>query len=205
MVESRVRVIEKELAYDGYFKIVRYRLVHSLFAGGDGPEISREIFERGRAVAVLPYDANRDEVVLIEQFRPGAVGVEADPWLIETIAGIVEPGERVDEVARRESKEEAGLDIRHLEAVTRYFASPGGSTETVDLFVARVETTVAGGLFGLADEGEDIKVHVVPFEQAIAWLSAGRIKVATTIIALQWLRLNRDRLRSAWCAGLDGA
>ncbi|MGI9505474.1 MAG: NUDIX domain-containing protein, partial [Geminicoccaceae bacterium] len=161
MAERQVRVIDQTLAFDGYFKIIRYRLVHSLFAGGESPELSREIFERGKAVAVLPYDPEQDTVVLIEQFRPGALGVEHDPWLIETIAGIVEPGEDLRDVARRESREEAGLEIKSFERISRYFASPGGSAETVDLFVARVDKVETGGLFGLASEGEDIKVHVI--------------------------------------------
>lgn len=205
MTERKVRVIDETIAFDGYFKIIRYRLVHSLFSGGCGPELSREIFERGRAVAVLPYDPARDQVVLIEQFRPGALGVEEDPWLIETIAGIVEPGEDLDAVARREAKEEAGLALHDLRPITRFFASPGGSTETVDLFVARVDATDAGGLFGLAEEGEDIKVHVIPFDHARSWLDEGRIKVGTTIIALQWLSLNRDRLRRIWSTDDEGA
>ena len=203
MAERQVRVIDQTLAFDGYFKIIRYRLVHSLFAGGESPELSREIFERGKAVAVLPYDPEQDTVVLIEQFRPGALGVEHDPWLIETIAGIVEPGEDLRDVARRESREEAGLEIKSFERISRYFASPGGSTETVDLFVARVDKVETGRLFGLASEGEDIKVHVISFETARSWLMEGRIKVATTIIALQWLLLNRDRLRSTWLKGQD--
>ena len=197
MVERQVRVVDRKLAYDGYFKIIRYRLAHSLFAGGDTPELSREIFERGCAVAVLPYDPDRDKVVLIEQFRPGALGVESDPWLIETIAGIVEPGEALEDVAKREAQEEAGLVLGTLEPIARYFASPGGSTETVDLFAARVDAADAGGLFGLSDEGEDIKVHVISSDEAFSWLADGRIKVATTIIALQWLLMNRNRLRAA--------
>ncbi|MEL6965031.1 MAG: NUDIX domain-containing protein [Pseudomonadota bacterium] len=195
MTDRQVRVIEQKLAFDGYFKIIRYRLMHSLFEGGEGPELSREVFERGHAVAVLPYDPVRDEVVLIEQFRPGAFGVESDPWLIETIAGIVEPGEGLADVAKREAKEESGLELMALQPIFRYFASPGGSTETVDLFFATVDSREAGGYFGLAEEGEDIKVHVVASERAEAWLNEGRIKVATTIIALQWLMANRDRLR----------
>lgn len=205
MTNREVRVVEKKLAFDGYFKIIRYRLAHSLFAGGEGPELSREIFERGHAVAVLPYEPERDEVVLIEQFRPGALGVDPDPWLIETIAGIVEPGEDVADVARREAKEEAGVQLTDLRPVCRYFASPGGSTETVDLFAARIGAGGAGGFFGLADEGEDIKVHVVTVDEAIAWLDEGRIKVATTIIALQWLMLNRDRLRREWLSSPQGS
>ncbi|MEM9439206.1 MAG: NUDIX domain-containing protein [Pseudomonadota bacterium] len=195
MTDRQVRVIEQKLAFDGYFKIIRYRLRHSLFEGGEGPELSREVFERGHAVAVLPYDPIRDEVVLIEQFRPGAFGVESDPWLIETIAGIVEPGEGLADVAKREAKEESGLELMALQPIFRYFASPGGSTETVDLFFAAVDSREAGGYFGLAEDGEDIKVHVVASDLAEAWLNEGRIKVATTIIALQWLMANRDRLR----------
>lgn len=197
MAQRQVRVIERNLAFDGYFKIIRYRLAHSLFEGGEGPEISREIFERGHAVAVLPYDPVRDEVVLIEQFRPGAFGVDPDPWLIETIAGIVEPGERLEDVATREAKEESGLELMALQPIFRYFASPGGSTETVDLFYAKVDSSAAGGYFGLAEEGEDIKVHVISSELAEVWLHEGRVRVATTIIALQWLMANRERLRSA--------
>lgn len=195
MTDRHVRVIERKLVFDGYFKIIRYRLAHSLFDGGEGPEISREIFERGRAVAVLPYDPQRDEVVLIEQFRPGAFGVEPNPWLIETIAGIVEPGEGIEAVARREANEEAGLELSNIKPIFRYFASPGGSTETVDLFLGKVDASAAGGHFGLAEEGEDIKVHVISSQLAFAWLTEGRIKVATTIIALQWLLANRERLR----------
>lgn len=205
MVDRRVHVIERRLAFDGCFKITRYRLTHDLFDGGHGSEITREILERGRAIAVLPYDPDRDEVVLIEQFRAGALGVEPDPWLIETIAGLVEPDEDLESVAQREAKEEAGLDLRSFRPITRYFASPGNSTETVDLFVARIDADDAGGFYGLADEGEDIKVHVLPWSRAFSWLNEGRIKVATTIIALQWLALHRDRLREAWLRGVDDA
>jgi ADP-ribose pyrophosphatase len=136
--------------------------------------------------------------VLIEQFRPGAIGVEPDPWLIETVAGIVEEDERTEEVAHREAREEAGLDLLTLHHIFRYFASPGGSTETVDLFLAGIDASRAGGLFGLAEEGEDVKVHVLTFDQAMDWLDQGRIRVATTIIALQWLRLNKDKIVADW-------
>ncbi len=147
MDERRVDLVERILAYDGYFKIVRYRLRHRHFVGSMGPEISREVFDRGQAVAVLPYDPVLDRVVLIEQFRPGAVDVETVPWLIETVAGIVEKGEEIEDVARRETQEEAGLDLLELTPIARYFVSPGGSTETVSLFIGRVNATRAGGIF----------------------------------------------------------
>lgn len=196
--ERRVAVVERVLAHDGYFKVVRYQLCHSLFKGGMGPLVSREVFDRGQAVAVLPYDPILDKVILIEQFRPGAFGVEADPWLIETVAGIVEPGEGIEDVARREGEEESGLHFQDLRPIARYFVSPGGSTETVDLFIGLVSSSNVGGYFGLASEGEDIKVHVLDYQSAMAWLESGRIKVATTIVALQWLALHRQEVRNRW-------
>ena len=198
MDERRVDLVERVLAFDGYFKIIRYRLQHSLFEGGMSPEITREVFERGQAAAVLPYDPKMDQVVLIEQFRPGAYGVNADPWLIEIVAGIIEPNEQIEDVARREAREEAGLVLSELKPIGKYFVSPGGTTETVSVFIGRVSSGVSAGFFGLAAEGEDIKVHVVKYETAMAWLAKGKINVLATIVALQWLALNRQEIREAW-------
>jgi ADP-ribose pyrophosphatase len=163
-----------------------------------GGELGREVLERGHAVAVLPFDPMRDQVVLIEQFRIGALGVVADPWLVEPVAGIIEPGEPAPEVARREALEEAGLELLDLVPACSYFASPGGSTETCQVFIGRVDAASAGGIFGLAHEGEDIKVHVVPLEEALKWLGDGRVHAATTIVALQWLALHRAELAQRW-------
>jgi ADP-ribose pyrophosphatase len=198
MPDPRVVVLEQTIAFDGFFKVIRYRLCHEQFAGGMGAELVREVLERGHAVVVLPFDPKRDQVVLIEQFRIGALGIVADPWLVEPVAGIIEPGERAPEVARREALEEAGLELLDLVPACAYFASPGGSTETCQVFIGRVDAAGAGGIFGLADEGEDIKVHVVPLEEALAWLGDGRIHAAPTIVALQWLALHRAEISERW-------
>ena len=198
MTDRGVVVLEQTVAFDGFFKVMRYRLRHEQFAGGMGAELVREVLERGHAVAVLPFDPKLNQVVLIEQFRIGALGVVADPWLVEPVAGIIEPGERALEVARRETSEEAGLELLELVPACTYFASPGGSTETCRVFIGRVDAAGAGGVFGLADEGEDIKAHVVPLEEALAWLDDGRIHAATTIVALQWLALHRAALAERW-------
>jgi ADP-ribose pyrophosphatase len=198
MTDRRVVVLEQAVAYGGHFKIIRYRLHHRLFAGGTSRELTREVFERGHAVAVLPFDPEREQVVLIEQFRIGALGVAEDPWLLEPVAGIIERGESAAEVARREAAEEAGLELLDLIPACTYFASPGGSTETCQLFVGRVDAADAGGIFGLVDEGEDIKVHVVPLDVALDWLRDGRIHAATTVVALQWLALHRAELAARW-------
>jgi ADP-ribose pyrophosphatase len=197
--DARVEVLERTTAYDGYFKIIRYRVRHRLFAGEMGPAVTREVFERGHAAAVLPYDPVSDRVVLVEQFRIGAYAAgEPDPWLIEPVAGIIDPGERPDEVAGREAKEEAGLVITDLIPACEYFVSPGGATETCKVFIGRADVAGAGGVHGLPDEGEDIRVHVVSLDEALAWLAAGRLRVASTLVAVQWLALHREQVRGRW-------
>ncbi|HEX6110663.1 MAG TPA: NUDIX domain-containing protein [Geminicoccaceae bacterium] len=201
MTDQRVAMLERTLAYDGHFKIIRYRLRHRLFAGGMSRELMREVFERGHAVAVLPFDPVRGQVVLVEQFRIGGVGVIDDPWLIEPVAGIIEPGEPAPEVARREAAEEAGLDLLELVPACTYFASPGGSTETCQVYIGRVDAAGAGGIFGRTDEDEDIRVHVVPLAKALEWLCDGRVHAVTTVVALQWLALHRAELDERWRCG----
>jgi len=198
MKRSDVEVIEKNIAYDGYFRVDRYRLRHKLFAGGWGKEVVRELFERGHAVAVLPYDPVRDVVVLVEQFRIGAYAAECDPWLIEIIAGIIDAGETAEAVARREAVEEAGLDIGEMVKVADYLASPGGTSETVTLYCGRVDASDASGIHGLAAEGEDIRVTTLPFKAIAGLLAETRTHNATLLIALQWLMLHRDELRKRW-------
>ena len=193
-----VVVLEQTIAYDGHFKISRYRLRHRLFAGGMSRELMREVFERGHAVAVLPFDPERNQVVLIEQFRIGAFGVVDHPWLLEPVAGIIESGESAPEVARREAAEEAGLEFLDLVPACTYFASPGGSTETCQVCIGRIDVAGVGGIHGLADEGEDIKVHVMALDAALAGLRDGRIHAASTVVALQWLALHRAKLAERW-------
>jgi ADP-ribose pyrophosphatase len=196
--DPRVELLERRIVYDGYFRIVRHRLRHELFAGGIGKELVREVFERGHAVAVLPYDPARDQVVLVEQFRIGALEVLSDPWLLEPVAGIIDEGETPVEVARREAIEEAGLELSDLIPACTYFVSPGGTSETCQVLIGRVEAPAAGGLHGLPDEGEDIRVHVVPLREALDGIDRGRVSVASTVVALQWLALHRDEVRARW-------
>jgi len=196
---DNVEVIEKTICYKGFFSIAQLRLRHRKYDGEWSEILTREIFERGHAVAVLPYDPVRDEVVLIEQFRVGALDFPADPWLIEIVAGIIDEGESAEGVAHREMAEEAGCEIERLEHVCDYLVSPGGTTESTALFCGKVDATGVGGVHGLIDEGEDIKVSVVSYDEAVLLLNSGRIHSASPIIALQWLILNRNRLQREWC------
>jgi ADP-ribose pyrophosphatase len=197
-MQYKWNIVNHEIVFQGYFRMEKYTLNHELFAGGESGDFQREIFERGSAVAVLPYDPQRDEVVLIDQFRAGAIGSIDPPWLKEVVAGIIEPGESQREVAERETMEEAGCQILDLEKISQYFVSPGGTTEQCVLFCGRVDSEGVGGIFGLEHEFEDIRTEAVSLEKARAWLEDGTINSAASIIALQWLLLNRDRLRRKW-------
>jgi ADP-ribose pyrophosphatase len=158
-----------------------------------------EVLRRGRAVAVIPYDPARDTVVLIEQFRLPALAAGLDPWLIEVAAGLANGDETDEEVAIRETREETGLAVAALAPAGRYLLSPGIADETMALFAGRVDAPVGeAGHAGLAEEHEDIRVFVLPAEQAFAMLAEGRIVNMTTALALSWLQANRDRLRREW-------
>jgi ADP-ribose pyrophosphatase len=193
-----VIILEKTTPFQGYFRIDRYVFQHRTHAGGMTEPMSREIFERGHAVSVLLYDPDRDEVGLIEQFRPGAYAAGWEPWLIEVVAGIIDPGETPEQVAIREAQEEAGATVTQIEPVCRYLVSPGGTTESMEIFCARVDASKLSGIHGLEHEGEDIRVFTVTADEAIAWVQSGKIANSMTIIALQWLALNRPRLREKW-------
>jgi len=193
-----VQILQREQCFSGFYRLERLQLRHRLFSGEMGAQIERELFVRHDAVCVLPYDPRRDEVVLIEQFRTGALDKADNPWLIELVAGLIDKDEQPEEVARREAMEETGLELGALWPVCRYFPSPGGSNEQVHLYVGRCDSEGAEGIFGLPEEGEDIKVHVWSVERALAAVRDGKIDNAASIIALQWLVLNRDEVRGAW-------
>ncbi len=196
-----VEIIARDEVYRGYMRIDAYRLRHRRHDGGWTGEMSRELVERGHAVAVLPYDPARDEVVLIEQFRIGAHAAGRPPWQIEIVAGIIEDGETPEDVARRECVEECGLRIEALVHVCDFLASPGVLSETTAVYCGRTDTAQAGGFHGLADEHEDIRAIALGAETAFAWLDDGRILNSPAIIALQWLRRERGRLRRDWGGG----
>jgi ADP-ribose pyrophosphatase len=193
-----IEIIERRTLFQGVFRIDRYRLRHRSFNGHWCPPITRELFERGHAAAVLIYDPRRDAVALVEQFRVGAMAAGRRPWVIEVVAGIIEGDEAAEDVVRREAVEEAGIEVRELEPVVEYLASPGGTSETCKLFCGRADLTGAGGVHGLPEEGEETRVLVVPAAEAFTLAKGNRVENATCVIALLWLELNRERLRRAW-------
>ncbi len=197
-IAKNIQIIEKTTCYEGFFKLVSYRLKHSLFAGGWSSEIQREVLERGHAAAVLPYDPVLEQVIMIEQFRPGAIDHSQGAWLWEIVAGILEPGETPSELVQREAVEEAGCQVSDVIHICDFFVSPGSTSETTALFCGQVDATKASGIHGLASEHEDIQVHVVEFTTALEMIQTGQIRFAPAIIALQWLALHREEVKARW-------
>jgi len=175
-----------------------YLFKHKCFNGNWSPVVKREIFERGHAVGVLPYDPKLKEFVLIEQVRIGALATSSSPWLIEIIAGMVEEGETQEEVCHRETFEEAGIHLQKLTKALTYLSSPGGTTERLHIYVAQTDATTAEGIHGLETESEDIKVHRVAETKALEWLENGFIDNAAAVIALQWFFMHKSKLLEQW-------
>ncbi len=199
MSRDDVEIIKREVAFQGFFRVERYRLRHRLHAGGWSGELEREVFARGNAAAVLPYDPGRDAVVLIEQFRMGAFAAGEGPWLTEIVAGMIDPGETAEAVVRREAMEEAGLVVGELVPISEHLSSAGGTSENVSIFCGRVDAANAGGIHGLGHEHEDIRVLVVPATEAFAMRRRCReVHDSTTMTALLWLELEREALRRRW-------
>lgn len=199
----RYEILDKTVCYQGFFRMERYRLRHQKFSGEWSRPFTRELLERGHAAAVLPYDPKTDCVVLIEQFRIGALTAPGCAWLLEIVAGIIDTSETPQQVVIREAIEEAGCTITELIPLYDYLVSPGGTSEQIALFCGRTDTIQIndGAIRGLANEDEDIRVHVMTLSKALALLSAGAIKSASGIIALQWLALNREAIRVRWSTG----
>lgn len=191
-------ILERKIVYQGAFRLVRYALKHKTFKGQWTDIFNREILERRDAVAILPYDPIKDEVILIEQFRAGSLGLKQTPWLLEIVAGVIDDGESTETVAKREALEEAGTEILNIYPLCEYFVSPGGSNEYLHLFIGEAHSTFSSDIFGLHEEHEDIRAFTLKSDEAFKLIAAGHIKTSPAIIALQWLQINKKMLRELW-------
>jgi len=194
----KFKVLSSKIIYDDYYKLIHQELQYDRFDGTQSNIIERDVIQRRDYIAILLFDPDRDEVILIEQFRPG-ISSKAYPWLIEIVAGTIDnKTDHPDDVALRESKEESGVECQRLEKITELFVTPGVSDEYMYLYIGKVDTTNAGGLYGLKEENEDIRAFVVSVNKALEMLAQGEIKSLPAYISLQWLKSNKDYLRKKW-------
>jgi ADP-ribose pyrophosphatase len=197
-----IEIVEAKIAFARHLRVDVVRFRHRLFAGGWSGERVFDVVRRGGAVAILLYDPDRDSVVMVEQFRLAALFAGGSPWQLECVAGLMEPDESAEQVAVRETREEANLElIGPLLPIQRFMPATGSFDETVDLFCGRVDCTGAAGLYGAAEEQEDIRVVVKPVAEIEAMLDRGEIESSHSVICLYWLLRHRDRLRRNWLGG----
>lgn len=187
-----------ETKYHGFFKLNEYQLSHKLFSTKQSHTFTREVFERGDAVVVILYDVAQDKLLLLEQFRPGALRAGITPWMLEFVAGMFDDNESSIDVAIRESKEEANISLspESVKPIMKYFPSPGGTSECIHLYWANFDSNevLPGSVYGLEDENEDILIHLISRKDALALLNEGKISNAAAIIGLQWLAMNFQNL-----------
>ena len=196
--DEDVEIISRSLAHDGFLKLEYLELRHRLFSGGWSKVFLRELQVRYPAVGVLLFDPVRDTILLVRQFRVGMYGEDANAWPLEIVAGMVASGEELEEVARRESKEESNCVPTELIKICEYYNSPGVTNEKITVFCGRFDSTTAGGVYGLDEEHEDIEVQLLDYDEAIRMLEGGEINNAMTLVALQWLQLHHQDLLDRW-------
>ena len=192
-----IKIVPEECLHHGFLKLSRLKLSHKLFSGKWSPIIQRELIKHKQAVGVILYDAKNELVGIIEQFRVGALGQSSNPWQFEIVAGMVEKNEILENVAIREVQEETGLTLSDIQPILSYLPSAGASNERMHLFCGSARLLDKGGIYGLASENEDIKLHIFPFADALVGLTDGLFDSAASIIALQWLEKNRHQMKSA--------
>jgi ADP-ribose pyrophosphatase len=194
-----IEIAQSEIGFQGFLRLDVVRFRHRRFGGDWSASRRYDLLRVGTAVAVVLYDPDRDAVVLVEQLRLGALFAGASPLQIEVTAGLANADESPAAVAIREVREETGLVLAtELIPIQRYLPSPGISDESVLLYCARIDSTAAGGLHGLPDEGEDIRVVVKPLAEIERLLDAGMVENGHSLIALHWLLRHRERLRRWW-------
>lgn len=198
---GRDKVATTALSYPfaGFFAVEDHRLRHPRFDGRMTPELRRLVFASGDAVTVVPYDARRDLILLVTQWRAGphARG-DKDPWPLEAIAGRIDGGEAPEEAARREAREEAGLELGRMKKIAAFYPSPGAVAEFVTAYVAEADLAEAGGVFGQDDEDEDILSLVLPLDKALAMVDDFEANTSPVLVTLLWLAARRDELRRDW-------
>ena len=196
--QDDVTVATIKTNYQGFFKLNEYQLKHKLFSQKYSKLFTREVFERGDAVVVMLYDVLKDKLLLLEQFRAGALRAVETPWLFEFVAGMFDDNESPVDVAIRETKEEADIALKpeQVKPIMKYLSSPGGMSECIHLYWADFDSdkVSSGSVYGLVDENEDILLHLISRDDALSLLDKGKISNAATIIGLQWLAMNYQSL-----------
>jgi ADP-ribose pyrophosphatase len=194
----KVEILGQEWLSQGFMKLARFTLNHERYDGTMAGPMTREIVLRPSAVGVVPYDPTTDQIILIEQFRVAAHLSGLPGWQREIIAGIADREESLEDLARREAMEEANCKVTDLFEMFRYLPSPGMTNEVFVVFCGRMAPGAVTGVHGLATEHEDIRSTLFRLDQIPEILENGHTGNGPLLMTLQWMQLNRDRIRGLW-------
>lgn len=186
-----IKIISRKTLFKGFGTIEQVELQHRLFEDSTFSQpIQRELVRRPEAAGVLLYDSKQQLFALIEQFRIGAIEDKDSAWQLEIVAGLVDEGETAEQTVIREALEEAGTQIENPQFIFSFYPSAGASNELFHLYAADTELSHTNQIFGVMDEAENIRLHVLKYEQLHTLLSqATYLKNSPVIIALQWLAM----------------
>lgn len=191
-----------ETLYKGFFSYLSLSLEHSIYQRNHSSEqmhsavLQREVMHRKDAIAVILYNLDAQEILLVEQIRAGAIvsqelnqshAEQSNAWLLEPVAGCIEPGHTPEQTVEREALEEAGVEIFDMEFLYEYYPSPAACDERIFLYAAQYDAQHSQDFGGLTTENEDIKVVKLSFSNAQQRLLRGQFNVSTTLLGLQWL------------------
>ncbi|MFC7704126.1 NUDIX domain-containing protein [Plastorhodobacter daqingensis] len=193
-----VEVMTRREPYANFFSVEEYDLRYRRFDGGVTPVVNRAVFVTGDAATVLPYDPQRDRVLLIEQFRMGPFARgDAAPWLLEPIAGRVDARETPEEAIRREAQEEAGLSLGALLPVGGFYPTPAAKSEYLHSFIGLADLPdAAAGFGGLDEEAEDIRAHLLGYDRLMQLVDDGALSNGPLVLSALWLARHRERIRA---------
>jgi ADP-ribose pyrophosphatase len=197
----RVEIRSRNRLFDDFFKIDELIVRHQRYDGSMSGEERRLVFERGDAIAVLLFDEKARAAVLVEQFRPPTLiarrrddPASTDGWIVELVAGVIDPGETAEQAAIREVFEETGYRIANPRLIGQFFSSPGGSDERFFLYFAPVQPRQREGNGGGIAGEEDIRVFQLGVDDLFSELAQGAIQDPKLAIAAYWLKDNINPL-----------
>lgn len=197
-LNTNIQIEDLKREYLGFFALNQVDLKYPFFDNSTSGLKSRTILMGSEASLILPYDPILDKVLLVEQFRIGPFcrGDKA-PWVYEPVAGMIEFGEKPEDAAKREVFEEAGIQVTNLVKINSGYPNPGEATTYFYNYIGIVDLSdYSPGIYGVRDEGEDIRTHVIDFKEVLSWSISNKLRVLPLTTMVLWLALNKLKLSS---------
>ena len=197
-LNTNIQIKDLKREYLGFFALNQVDLKYPFFDNSTSGVKSRTILMGSEASLILPYDPILDKVLLVEQFRIGPFcrGDKA-PWVYEPVAGMIEFGEKPEDAAKREVFEEAGIQVTNLVKINSGYPNPGEATTYFYNYIGIVDLSdYSPGIYGVRDEGEDIRTHVCDFKEVFNWSISNKLRVLPLNTMVLWLALNKLKLSS---------